>query len=201
MRSAPPAVSTSDPIPLHHRALQDLSFIRETMERATASTSVPGLGGCVMGVTALVASWLAHGRGGAEWLAVWLGEAVVALGIGGIAMMRKAEATRTPLWSRAGRLLAGSFVPPAMAGVLLTPVLYRAGLSTLLPGAWLLLYGTAVTTAGAFSVRVVPIMGLCFMALGGAALFVPTWGEILMAVGFGGLHLGFGAVIARRYGG
>jgi hypothetical protein len=87
-------------------------------------------------------------------------------------------------------------------GGLLTVALHQAGLFPLMPGTWLLLYGTAVVTAGAFSVRVVPLMGLCFMLLGAGALFAPTaWWPGFMAAGFGGLHIVFGSIIARRYGG
>jgi hypothetical protein len=106
------------------------------------------------------------------------------------------------VFSYSGRRFVLSYVPPLLVGVLLTAVLVRAGLYRALPGTWLLLYGTGVVTGGAYSVRVVPLMGLCFMALGGVALFAPAaWGNLLMAVGFGGLHIVFGIIIARRYGG
>ena len=192
-----------EPEPLHRLAAEDLSFIRATMARATPLTAVPGWGGVAMGVSALIAAGFATRQANrAEWLAVWLAEAVLALGIGGFALVRKAFRTESPGLLHAGKQFAGNFVPPLLAGALLTPVLYRAGLAGHLPGLWLLLYGTAVTTAGAFSIRVVPIMGICLMGVGAAALIVaPTAGDLFMALGFGVIQIGFGLLIARRYGG
>lgn len=202
-RRRPPAPASGEPEPIHRRAAEDLTFIRETMARAAPLTAVPGWGGVAMGVTALLAAWFAARRSDpAEWLAVWLAEAVVALGIGGAALIRKAQQSDQPALARAGRQFAGNFAPPIVAGVFLTPAFYQAGLVNHLPGLWLLLYGTAVTTAGAFSIRVIPVMGLCFMALGGVALAAaPAGRDVFMAAGFGGLQIVFGLLIARRYGG
>jgi hypothetical protein len=188
---------------LHARAIDNLSFIRSTMERATAFTAVPGWGGVAMGVTAVLATVLAyHTATESQWLAVWLSASALALAIGGWAMALKARRAGTSVFSYSGRRFVLSYVPPLVVGALLTVVLVRAGLHAALPGTWLLLYGTGVVTGGAFSVRVVPIMGLCFMALGAIALLAPpNWGDWLMAAGFGGLHLIFGLIIARRYGG
>ena len=198
-----PLRTSPDPTPLHSRALEDLTFIRDTMERAGTVTSVPGWGGVAMGVSALIASAIASRQAsGAEWLAVWLAEAVLALGIGGAAMVRKADATATSLFSRSGKLFVRSFAPPVLAGAVLTPVFYRAGMVDRLPALWLLLYGAGVTVAGATSVRVVPILGMSFMALGACAFVIPaSFGNLLMALGFGGLQIGFGLLIARKYGG
>jgi hypothetical protein len=156
-----------------------------------------------MGATALVATVLARRSASVtEWLAVWLAASVLALTIGGWAMVLKARRAGTTVLSYSGRRFVLSYVPPLVVGVLLTLVLVRASLYTALPGTWLLLYGTGVVTGGAFSVRVVPIMGFCFMALGTLALLAPpAWGEWLLAAGFGGLHILFGLLIARRYGG
>ena len=191
------------PRPLRDRALDNLQFIRSTMERAGSFTAVPGWGMVVVGCTALAATWLALRQArDADWLAVWLGEAVLGVVVGGAAMVQKARAANDPLLSGPGRRFGLSFLPPIVVGALLTIALYRAGLFALMPGTWLLLYGTAVATAGAFSVRVVPLMGVCFMVLGTAALFAPSrlspW---FMAAGFGGLNIAFGIIIARRYGG
>ncbi|HEY3280340.1 MAG TPA: hypothetical protein VGJ83_07485 [Gemmatimonadales bacterium] len=191
------------PRPIHDRALDNLQFIRTAMERAGSFTAVPGWGAVAVGGTALVATWVSlQQRFDAAWLTVWLAEAVLGVVIGGAAMVRKARAANDPLLSGPGRRFGLSFLPPIVVGALLTLALHQVGLFRVMPGAWLLLYGTAVVTAGAFSVRIVPIMGVCFMALGAAALFGPLrWWPWLMGAGFGGLHIVFGWIIARRYGG
>lgn len=193
----------ASPRALPDRALDNLRFIRQTMERAGSFTAVPGWGQVAVGVTALAAAWFAARQRTPELrLAVWLGEAVVALAIGGWTLLRKASASDDPILSGPGRRFGLSFLPPLVVGGLLTVALYRAGLATALPGTWLLLYGTGVATGGAFSVRIVPLMGVGFMAVGAVALLGPAaWGNWCMAAGFGGLHIVFGTIIARRYGG
>jgi hypothetical protein len=156
-----------------------------------------------MGLSAVVAAVLAGRQPDpSAWLAVWLGEAALGAALGVAGMVWKAHRTGLPLTSRPARRFLLSFAPPLAVGAALTAVLWRGGLAAQLPGLWLLSYGTAVVTGGAFSVRVVPVMGLGFMGLGLAALAVsPGWGNTLLAIGFGGLHLAFGWVIARRHGG
>jgi len=192
-----------DPPALHDRAMDNLKYIRETMERATAFTGISGWGQVAIGVTALAASGIAAQQKTFKgWLAVWMAEAVIALLITGWSMDRKARAANMPLLSGPGRKVAFSLSPPIFAGAIVTVVLYRAGLNNAIPGLWLLLYGTGVVTGGMFSVSVVPIMGLCFMALGAASFFVaPGFANWFMAAGFGLLHIIFGVLIARRYGG
>ena len=193
----------AEPPALHHRAMENLRFIRETMERAGAFTAVPGWGGVVMGLSAIVAAVLASRQATADrWLLVWMGEAALGSLIGAIAVISKASATQVPLSTGPGRRFALSYAPPMLVAVVLTAVFYRAGLTDVMPGMWLLLYGTAVVTGGAFSVPVVPVMGLCFMALGTVTLVAPAvWRDWFMAAGFGGIHIVFGLIIARRYGG
>lgn len=188
---------------LHLRAMDNLTFIRDTMERATAFTTVPGWGGVLVGITALVASFIAASQPTPrEWLLVWLAEGALAFVIGTGALVRKSRSIQTPVLSRPARRFLLSYLPPIVAAALLTGVLSPNAPTNVLPGTWLLLYGAGVVTGGAFSVRVVPTMGLCFMGLGAVALFAPpAWGNPLMALGFGVLHVIFGWVIARRYGG
>ena len=192
-----------EPIPIDARAADHLRYIRETMERAAEFTAVPGWGGVAMGVTALVASFAASRQTTQRaWLAVWLIEAFVAVAIAAPAAATKAHRADSALFSGPGRKFLLSFAPPIVVGGLLTFALYDSGNLAALPGVWLLLYGTAIVTGGAFSVRVVPVMGLCLMLLGSAALFAPSFlGDAFMAAGFGVVQIGFGWWIARHYGG
>jgi hypothetical protein len=190
-------------LPLHDRAAENLRFIRETMERAGAFTAVPGRGMVAVGVTAIVAVLLGPPRVGSRgWLVFWLAEAALALAVGALTLARKARVLGVPLLSRPARRFLLAFSPPLLVGAVLTAVAVTHGLTPLLPGLWLLLYGTAVLCGGALSVRIVPIMGASFMLLGCAALFAPhALGRPFMAVGFGGLHVLYGVLIARWYGG
>lgn len=193
----------TEPISLHVQAMDNLRFIRNTMESAGSFTAVPGKGGVLMGATALFAAFAAHlSRNPRAWLAVWMGEALLALAIGLGFSYRKATQSSTPLLSRPFRRFVLALAPSVFAGALLTFVFYQRGLSQLLPAMWLLLYGAGITSGGAFSVRVVPVMGLSFLALGSVATLAPEkLADLLLAAGFGGFHIVFGWVIARRYGG
>jgi hypothetical protein len=183
--------------------MDNIRYIRQTIERAGSFTAVPGMGGILMGATAISAAWVASEQSNAQWwLATWGAEAVLALLIGIVAAARKAAHANMPLFSAPGRKFLGAFVPSMVAGALLTFVLFRAGSLPVLPGVWLLLYGAGVVSGGAASVRVVPLMGACFMLLGTVALLEPAaWGNVLLAAGFGGLHILFGIVISVKYGG
>ena len=200
-REEPPDEEPS--LELHAKAMENLRFIRETMERAGSFTAVSGWGQVVIGVTGFLAAWLASVQGSPElWLATWCLAAVVSVAIGVLTTAMKARAAKMPLLTGPGRKFTLSLAPPLVAGAVLTVVLFKTGSMAVLPGVWLLLFGVGILTAGAFSVPVVPVMGLTFMGLGTAALFSPAaWGDAYMALGFGGLHMFFGTLIARRYGG
>jgi len=183
--------------------MDNLRFIRETMERSAAFTHVSGIGGVVMGAIALGATFFASGAATPDgWLGIWIAAAVLSFSVATLTMARKSQAEGIPLLTGPGRRFIWNVTPPLAAGAVLTVALAQGGLTRLLPGTWLLLYGTSVVTGGSYSVRPVPLMGLLFMLAGLAAFISPAaWGDAYMAAGFGGLHIVFGTVIWRRYGG
>jgi hypothetical protein len=194
-------VSERAPLPIHDHAVANLRFIRETMERAGSFTAVPGWGGVAMGMCALVCAFIArHQASAGLWLLVWIAGGVVAVVIGAATMIHKSQRTAS-LTSPVSRKFALAFAPSLFAGALLTASLYTAGVSPLIPGMWLILYGCAIIAGGAWSVSLVPVMGACFIALGTISLYAQTAPDLLLAAGFGGLHIAFGLLIARRYGG
>jgi len=193
----------SNPPEMQARAMDNLRFIRETMEAAGTFTAVSGWGQVVIGLTAILAAIIADRFAGtAEWVLVWAAEAFLALLVSVWFMYNKARLASLPLLTGSARKLLFSFSPVFAVGMVVTVALMQRGLYGLLPGIWMLLYGTAVVAAGAFSVRIVPVMGAAFIVVGAAALFAPVaWGIALMIAGFGVLHIVFGIIIARRHGG
>lgn len=192
-----PAVNIGD------RALDNLEFIRETIARSTQFTAVPGYGGMLMGMTAVAAAYIANSQVYLrDSLMTWLFEAVLAFAIGLLAMWQKSKIGGQSLLSAPAKKFAMSFAPPLIVGVATVLGVWRYGDYYAMPAICMLGYGAAVVCGGAFSVRVVPIMGWCFIGMGIATFALPTgWGNAMMGASFGGLHIIFGAVIARRYGG
>ena len=202
-------------------AASSLRYIRETMARTGTFTAVPGWGGVAMGATAIGAAVLASTQPTvSSWLTVWTAEALVGGVIGAWTTWAKARKGGAPLLSGQGRKFLLGLAPALLVGVALTLAVYayevgptgeyfaRGGAHDaiasyrLLPGLWLLLYGAGVTSAGTFSIRLVPLMGTLFMLTGALALLAPAaWADGFMALGFGGLHVVFGTLIATRHGG
>lgn len=213
--SAPLRQPPTRPPALHDRAMQDISFIRRTMEGASSFTDVPGWGLVAVGISALGAAGLASLQPTAgRWIGIWMLEALIGALIGGGTMWRKitrnVQRSDAPLLSVPARKFLFGFWPAMLAGALLTLALIdtselwrpESEVSRVLPGMWLLLYGVGITTAGAFSVRAVPTMGVGLIGFGAIALLVPGVSrDLLLALGFGAWQIVIGLWIARRHGG
>ena len=188
---------------INDRAMDNLRFIRETMEAAGTFTALSGWGQVVIGLTAIIAALIAAQiEAPSTWLGVWLAEACIAGGISVASMTIKSHAANMPVFSGPIRKLVLSFSPPIAAGSVLTLALHSVGQMALVPGMWMLLYGAGVISAGTYSVSIVPFMGAAFMIAGLIALITPAaWGTGMLIAAFGGLHILFGILIARRHGG
>ncbi len=190
-------------------ALENLQLIRETLERSAQFTALPGRGIMFVGATALITSVIAarYSHWMSRWILVWVLEAPIAATIAVGAGYRKSNRLGLPLWSGPGRRMLVALAPPIFAAAVLTLALfmnnYQFRLASVIPGMWLLLYGAALMAAGAHSVPPIPVMGAAFLVLGAVVLAAntPFLMNAAMAIGFGGLHLGFGWHIARRHGG
>jgi hypothetical protein len=191
------------PVNIGDRAEENLKFIRDTMERSASFTAVPGYGGILMGATAVAAAVISNMQVYVvNAMAVWLGEAFLAFAIGLLAMWQKSKIGGQSLTSAPARKFALSFLPPLVAGTAIVLGLWRYEHYYVLAPVCMLTYGAAIACGGAFSVRIVPIMGWCFIAVGAIAFLLPTtYGNLMMGLSFGALHIIFGAIIARRYGG
>ncbi len=208
-KEAPP----EPPVQLHERAAENLDFIRQTMERSTAFTGVSGWGMVLEGMTALAGAYVASWHLTRDWwIWTWIVVAVLGFLTGVAAMAIKVRLRGIPIWAGPGKRFLFHFAPAIVAGMALTEMLYETQMEFLMPGTWLLLYGVAVVSGGAFSARIIPIGGGLFMALGLAAFTLidgmqaPVLGtmrayDVILALGFGGLHIVLGLIIARRYGG
>jgi hypothetical protein len=166
----------NEPPEMQARAMDNLRFIRETMEAAGTFTAVSGWGQVVIGISAIFAALLASQQSTpTEWVLVWAGEAILALLISVWFMYDKARSASLPLLSASARKLLFSFTPVFAVGMVITFAFMERGLASLLPA---------------------------FIVAGAVALFAPSgWSTWLMIAGFGFLHIVFGFVIARRHGG
>ena len=184
-------------------AADDLTFIRSTMERSSRFTAIPGAGAVVVGIIALIAAGVGAKQPTPDrWLATWLAAAFVAATVGLLAMTRKAHRAGMTLIGKSARKFAFGMAAPWIAGAAITYELWTVRDFAVMAPVWLLLYGVGALTGGLFSVPVVRSIGFCFMAAGIAAILMPPdWGNVWLAIGFGGLHIGSGVYIARNLGG
>jgi hypothetical protein len=196
-------VTERPPHSISNRAADDLTYIRSTMERSSAFTAVPGVGGALTGVIGLVATVVGAMQPTPDrWLEVWLAAAVTGGIVGLAAMTLKARRAGMALTGRNARRFAVGMTAAMVAGAAITYRLWTAREYTAMPPVWLLMYGVGAIAGGMFSVPVVRAFGVGFMAAGIAAVITPPdWGNVWLAIGFGGLHVAFGAYIARYHGG
>jgi hypothetical protein len=197
------AARRSEPTALHQGAAENLRYIRSTMEAAHTFTTVPGKGCIAMGCIALAAAALdSRPALSSHWLAIWL-LAACAAGVTALAFMAaKARAQGISLRRSVTQRFFLTLTPAFVAAAVLTAAMYDSVSRETVAALWLLLYGAGIASSGVYAIRVVWTAGLGFMALGAATLALPPGSApVMLALGFGGIHLILGEVVRRDHGG
>jgi hypothetical protein len=172
-----------------------LRYIRSSMD-AASGVETPGSAGILVGLVGVLAAIAAAGPWRPQWLAVWLIAAPVGCAVGATVMARQQRLHGRTLFGPSGRKFMLCLAPALLVGTILTAVDLRDGNLHVVAGTWLLLYGCAVVTASATTIQLVALLGALFTALGVAALLLPvSTHNLLLGLGFGGLHLLFGVYL------
>ena len=191
---------------------ENVLYIRKTLEAAGQITAVPGwcllaagilsAAGAAFNAFVTCAPWSPAGPYPRLALATWSVVLCVSVAIVSFGMYRKSRQTCAPIQPPLLRKLLWSLCPALFVGGLLTALAVRSDKLEWLPVIWLGCYGAAVANGGQVSVAPVRYMGLSFLlAAAGAAASPPEAGLAWLALGFGWLHIVYGAYIARRHNG
>lgn len=197
---------------------QDLSSIRNMMERSSKFISLSGLSGILAGVYALIGAGVAYyltGRPTPAGLVegilsiiqnikylIEIGFIVLVASIatGFILTYRKAKRKGQSIWGKASRaLLFNMSIPILAGGALVIILLYQGGNLGLLLPTTLIFYGLALVNASNFTFTDVKYLGICEIILGLIGACIPGYGLILWAIGFGLLHIIYGSVMYLKY--
>jgi hypothetical protein len=191
------------PTPIDSGAVENLRYIRSTIEAVHTFTTVPGKGCVAMGLAALVAVALERIPALApHWLAIWVGAAVVAAVTALWFMEQKARKQGLSLRRAVARRFFMTLAPAFIAGAILTAALASRVDREIVTGMWLMLYGAGLCACGVFAIDAVLTAGAAFLALGAATLWLPLGSaHVVLALGFGGIHLALGITIMRHHGG
>lgn len=185
-------------------AAEALGAIRQYMDRSTKSAHYTAVSGFIAGAATLVGCAVLLARNGldvpplVEFAVVWSAVALVAL-VGVLwSTLRKARARDEEVLNTPTRMVLGALCPAGFSLLALTVALGAHGRVDLLPGVWLLFYGTGLFSAALFARREFQKIGVTALVLGAAALACPPgWGTLFMGVGFGALHLAYGVTAWR----
>jgi hypothetical protein len=195
-------VHSETPAAIESRALGTLDYIRASIE-SSSSMDVPGMAGIVMGSIGVVAAIVVSlPRWAPHWLAIWLAAAAAAFVLGGALVARQIASRGRSRYLGPARKFMLCLCPSLLAGAVLTVVFATSGMTGVIPGMWLLLYGCAVLSASTVTAagiaRLICIMGILFVVLGSMTFALPAAAHTpVLGLGFGVLHILFGILIGR----
>lgn len=193
--------------------------IQRIMERATLWTLLPGTAAIAGGVLVLAGCAASYAmfrsldfagmlemslEGQAAFCLMWFAIGVAGVLIEVVSTARAAKRQGLSASVRSARVAAFSMTPSVVVAMVLTvrfliPIEPKEEEIRYIVPVWMMLYGTGVYTAGLFSIRPPRVLGMVFIALGAAALFLfPHYGVVWAALSFGLLHIVFGIYIVGK---
>lgn len=198
----------------------ELSSIRNMMERSSKFISLSGLSGILAGVYALIGAALAwyvlkdnpetrhfsffESLSAAINIIVSL--IIIATGVmlasvitALVLSARKAKRTGQPIWGKTSQALLFHLAIPLFTGGIFILTLLNQGNLNLVAPAMLIFYGLSLVSASNFTFTDVKYLGLCEIFLGLVAACLPAYGLLFWALGFGVLHIVYGSMMYIKY--
>ncbi|WAC03355.1 hypothetical protein N7U66_07415 [Lacinutrix neustonica] len=193
--------------------LKDITEIKNLMNKSSRFISLSGLSGVLAGVYALFGAGVAYyivktsARGylildGSIFklcIAILLGVAVLSVLTGIYLTTKKAKKNGEKIWDRSSKRLILNFLIPLVVGGLyiLTTLGHQKYGQT---GALMLIfYGLALVNASKYSIGDIRYLGFTEIALGLIAAVFPGYGFWLWVLGFGVMHILYGAIMHFKY--
>jgi hypothetical protein len=198
--------------------LEDISQIRDIMERSSSFISLSGLSGVMAGVYALIGSYIGYRIVYIEGsilrsreVYVNEQETIVKLGIVAAIVLILAVVTGLILTARKNggssmsfsdegiRNLLGNILIPLVAGGIFILILVSRGYYSIVAPSFLIFYGLALVNGSKYTLRDIRYLGIVEIALGLVCALFPGYGLIFWAVGFGVMHILYGTIMYYKY--
>ncbi len=197
---------------------KDIASIRTMMERSAKFISLSGLSGVMAGIYALAGaaaayrliqyprspfSYRTESVQSSEVLIPLLAIAAAVL-IASLATVlwlsnRKARRNGVKLWNTASRNMLVNMLIPLVTGGLFILIMLYTGHYGLAAPACLIFYGLALINGSSNTFDEVRYLGFFEITLGLVCALNPGYGLLFWAIGFGVLHIIYGAIMYKKY--
>ncbi len=196
---------------------EEISSIKEMMERSSKFISLSGISGVLAGIYALTGSYIAYSliytnytlgyenddlskKGIILKIAfIAITVLILAIGSGVYLTIRKCQKNHLSYWNPVSkRLLSSMLFPLATGGIIVIAFIFK-GYFSFIPAFCLIFYGLALAAASQYTYNDVRWLGLTEISLGLIALVFPEYGLGCWAMGFGFLHLVYGTIMHFKY--
>ena len=188
--------------------LDDISEIKNLMNRSSRFISLSGLSGIMAGVYAILGAVIAHlfllPKGEYVVLHSWnfRGLVVILIAVAVLSVLtafllttRKAKKNKEKIWDNTTKRLLVSFLIPLVTGgiyILIKLTSQHYGLTASL---MLIFYGLALVNASKYTLGNIKYLGYAEIVIGLVCAAVPGYGFWFWVFGFGVLHILYGSLI------